>query len=157
MKTIKNHNVIDMNIRSQRNIAKNILKVGRNKVWIDPEKIGEIEEAITKNDIRKFISDGAITKRPIVGTSTGRSKKIKEQKKKGRMSGHGKRKGTQKARLSSKRAWITKIRALRKELRDLKSKEKITVSEYRSLYMKSSSGVFKDKSYLHLYIRKMRQ
>ncbi|MCK5698438.1 MAG: 50S ribosomal protein L19e [Candidatus Aenigmarchaeota archaeon] len=146
-----------MNVRSQRNIAKSILKVGRNKVWIDPEKISEIQESITKNDIRKHISEGSITARPIIGTSTARSKKIKLQKKKGQMTGQGKRKGTKKARIPSKRVWITKIRALRKELNNLKSKDKIKTSEYRHLYLKSSSGVFKDKSSLHLYIKKMRQ
>ncbi len=146
-----------MNVRSQRDIAKNILKVGRNKVWIDPEKTSEVQASITKNDIRKQISEGAIKARPIIGTSTARSKIIKLQKKKGNMTGQGKRKGTKKTRTSSKRAWITKIRALRKELNNLKSKEKIKTSEYRHLYLKSSSGVFKDKSSLHLYLKKMRQ
>lgn len=149
--------MIKLNVRSQRNIAKNILKVGKNKVWLNPEKSSEIQEAITKNDIRKQIREGNITARPIVGTSKSRSKKIKIQKKKGRMSGQGKRKGTKSARTPSKKIWIKKIRSLRKELRELKSKNKISVPEYRKLYNKSSGGVFKDKTYLHLYIKKMKE
>lgn len=148
--------MIDLNIRSQRNIAKGILKVGKNKVWIDPEKTSSVQEAITKNDLRKLISEGTITARPIVGTSTSRSKKIKEQKKKGQMKGYGKRKGTKTARVPSKKAWIKKIRAQRKELKTLKSKDKITTREYRHLYVKSSAGVFKDKAGIHLHIRKMK-
>ncbi|MFH1431779.1 MAG: 50S ribosomal protein L19e [archaeon] len=149
--------MIHLNVRSQRDIAKRILKVGRNKVWIDPQRTNEVQESITKNDIRKLIIDGAISKKAIIGTSKSRSRIIKEQKKKGRMQGYGKRKGTKTARTPSKTMWITKIRSLRKELKDLKTKNKITTREYRHLYTKSGAGVFKDKSYLHLYIKKMKE
>ena len=138
-------------------MAKDILKVGKNKIWIDPDRISDIDEAITKNDIRKFIIEGAISAKPIVGTSRLRARKLMIQKKKGRRMGQGTRKGTKRARTPEKAEWIVKIRSLRKELKSLKEKNKITPIEYRNLYRKSGAGVFKDKSYLRLYIKKMKE
>lgn len=149
--------VIHLNLRSQRKMTKSILKVGKNKIWIDPDRISEIDEAITKNDIRRLINGGAIASKPIVGTSRLHARKLRLQKKKGRRMGQGTRRGKKTARTPEKTAWITKIRSLRKELKSLKAKNKITCVEYRALYRKSGAGVFKDKSYLRLYIKKMKE
>lgn len=138
-------------------MTKNILRVGKKKVWIDPDRTSEIDEAITKNDIRRLISDGAIKAKPIVGTSRLHARKLRLQKKKGRRMGQGTRKGKKTARTPEKIGWMTKIRSLRKELKSLKTKNKITSVEYRTLYLKSGAGVFKDKSYLRLYIKKMKE
>jgi len=53
--------------------------------------------------------------------------------------------------------WMKNIRALRKMLRDLKSEKYISIREYRQLYSWASAGRFKSKSYLRLYIDKMKQ
>ena len=49
-----------MSLRSQRRLAAEILKVGQNRVWIDPERIDEVETAITREEIRKLIHEKAI-------------------------------------------------------------------------------------------------
>ncbi len=138
-------------------MTKSILKVGKKKIWLDPDRISEIDEAITKNDIRRLINDGAIKAKPIVGTSRLHARKLRLQKKKGRRMGQGTRRGKKTARTPEKTDWMTKIRSLRKELKNLKTKNKITCVEYRNLYRKSGAGVFKDKSYLRLYIKKMKE
>ena len=38
------------NLTSQRRLAAQILKVGQNRVWINPEKIDDVEGAITRED-----------------------------------------------------------------------------------------------------------
>ena len=44
----------------QKRLAAQVLKVGQSKVWLDPEHLKEIKEAITKADIRKLIMKGWI-------------------------------------------------------------------------------------------------
>ena len=95
-------------------------------MWIDPEKLTEVKEAITKEDIRSLIKDKIIRKKPKVGVSRGRARKKAVQKKKGRRKGAGSRKGKTTARLPRKKSWINRIRAQRKLLQSLKEKEKIS-------------------------------
>ena len=44
-----------MSLKSQRRLAAEILKIGKNRVWIDPERIDEVEVAITREEIRKLV------------------------------------------------------------------------------------------------------
>lgn len=146
-----------MNLRTKRKMAASILKVGLNRVWIDHEKMSEVSEALTKNDVRRLINSGMIKAKQKKGTSSYHSKKLREQKKKGRRRGIGKRKGRKLARSPRKKEWVKGIRAIRKELLNLKKKDKITVRQYRKLYNLANGGIFRNKAYLHLYIKKMRK
>ena len=145
------------NLKSQRRMAADILKVGKGRVWIDPSAGTELKGAITKNDIRKFISLGMIKAKPLIGTSTARAKIIKSQKKKGRRSGIGSRKGTLNSRKPRKLRWMIKIRALRNELTKMRVSEKITRKEYSALYRQAGAGMFRDKGHLRLTVDKMKQ
>ena len=112
-----------MKLKNQRRIAAQILGVGTSKVWLNPEKLSEIKEAITKSDIRSLISIRTITAKKIPHQSRSRSRKLKIKKRKGLKSGHGTRKGKRTARLSRKRTWVTKIRTQRSFLRLIKEKK----------------------------------
>lgn len=105
----------------QRRIAAKVLKVGEGRVWIDPESISDVEEAITRADIRDLIEEGVIRKKPKRGVSRGRARIRALKKSLGRRKGHGSRKGTQGARRSKKRQWIIRIRALRRRLKELRA------------------------------------
>ncbi len=142
-----------MTLLTQRRLASELLKVGMNRVWFDPEATEEIEAAVTRDDIRALIADGVIKARPIKGTSRGRARKIALQKAKGRRRGHGSRKGSKGARFPRKRRWIVTIRALRKELSSLKEKGEITPSTYRRLYLLAKGGTFKSRAHLKHYIK----
>ena len=106
-----------MNLTTQRRLAADILKVGLNRVWIDPEQIEEVSRAITRDGVRQLIDQGAIKAKPQTGISSYRSKKIAAQKKKGRRKGKGSVKGAKYARTPKKQAWMSTIRALRTDLR----------------------------------------
>jgi len=86
-----------MNLKNQRRMAAQILKCGVNRVWIDPNRMEDVADAITRGDIRTQIASGAIKKLPKVGISKARRKHFKEQKEKGRRKGHGSRRGAKKA------------------------------------------------------------
>jgi len=52
------------NLHSQRRLAAQILKVGQNRVWIDPERNDDVEGAITRQDVKKLIHEKIITSLP---------------------------------------------------------------------------------------------
>jgi len=135
-------------LKSQKRMAAEILGVGKKRVWIDPNRVEDVSMAIMKDDIRELIEEGAIQKKTIKGQSRGRARKIDEKKKKGRRSGHGKRKGKKHSKISKKEKWITKVRAQRKKLKQLRDEGEITRSEYRKLYKKSKGGEIRDLKHL---------
>jgi large subunit ribosomal protein L19e len=143
-----------VDLKSQRMLASKILKCGRNRVWLDPTKINDISEAITSEDIRRLIKDGVIAKQRKKGQSSYRKKKKREQKKKGKRKGRGSRKGSLGARASRKGKWIKKIRSLRNMLKDLKDKDLLDKRTYRTLYLKTGGGFFRNKKHLQIYLKR---
>lgn len=142
-----------MSLKSQRRLAAEILKVGEGRVWIDPNRIEDVEAAITREEIRKLIHEGIIRSLPKKGVSRARARVLQEKKKKGLRRGPGRKSGSAKARVSKKQAWMKKIRPLRKKLRELKASRAITESVYRQLYNMAGSGVFESKADLERYIK----
>ncbi len=142
-----------MTLKSQKRIAAQILKAGVTRIWFDPNRLSEIKEAITKADIRSLIKDLAIQKKPSKSISSGRAKKIRVQKAKGRRKGLGSRKGTKNARRPSKRSWIINIRNQRMLLAILKQKGLITPRTFNDLYRKSKGGFFRSKRHIKLYLK----
>lgn len=142
-----------MNVGTQRKLAARILKVGVNRVWIDPDRIDDVAIAIRRDDIRRLIHEGAIRKVPIQGVSRGRAKAVHEKKKRGLRSGPGSRKGTRTARRSSKESWMIKIRAIRQHLKKLRARRIIKPRDYRRLYRLSKGGVFPSIRRVDMYIQ----
>ena len=141
-----------MNLSTKRRMAASILKVGKGRVWFDPEESGDIEEAVTRADIRGLINDRVIQAKAVIGTSRGRANFKKDQKAKGRRTGHGSRKGAKGARLPKKRRWISTIRPIRKMLLELREEKKIDSATHRKLYGMAKGGIFKSKAHLNMYL-----
>ena len=141
-----------MSLRSQRRLAASILNVGVNRVWIDPERVEEVEAAITRGEIRRLIHEDAIKAAPERGQSRGRARALAAKKRAGRRRGPGTRKGSKYSVVSRKTRWMSRIRALRRRLRTLRERRVITVSTYRSLYMKAKGGEFRSIAELERYL-----
>ena len=141
-----------MSLRSQRRLAAEILKIGESRVWIDPDRTDDVEAAITREEIRRLIHEGAIQALPKKGVSRARARVLQEKKRKGLRRGPGGKSGSARAKVSKKEAWMKKIRALRKRLRELKAKRAITGSVYRRLYDMAGGGVFESTADLERYI-----
>lgn len=137
-----------MDLKLQKRMARELMKCGKDRVWLDPAGMEEIGEAVTRGDIRSLINSKFIRKKPKQGTSSGRKKHNMAQKKKGRRKGQGKRKGTKGARTPKKERWMKTIRALRSQLRELKKGNKIDSSIYRHYYRQSNGGMFKSRAHL---------
>jgi len=129
-------------LNSQRRLAAQILKIGQNRVWIDPERMDDVETAITREEVRKLIHEKVIVSLPEKGVSRSRAKIIREKKRKGRRSGPGSGTGAGHAKVTKKEAWMVKIRSLRRKLRELKASRIITEATYSQYYRMAGSGRF---------------
>jgi len=145
-----------MNLTNQRRLAASLLEVGVNRVWINPEKIEDVEGAITRDEIRKLIREGTITALPVNGTSRGRARVLAQKKRTGRRIGMGTKKGKMFAEVSEKTRWMNRIRALRRKLTELRDQRVITVGTYRSLYMKAKGGEFRSLAELDRHINEQK-
>ena len=145
-----------MKLTTQKRLAADVMKVGKSRVWIDPDFLDEISLAITRDDIRRLVDEGAIQKKPIRGVSRGRARHKLRQKRKGQRSGPGRKKGKATSKLSGKDRWMMKIRPMRKELKKLRADGKITSRIYRELYLKAKGNAFRNTAHLRTYITERR-
>lgn len=141
-----------MNLRNKKLIASKILKVGTGRVWFDPTKSTEIKEAITREDIKKLIATGVVLVKQKKGVSRGRFREVILQKRKGRRSGPGSKKGKQTSRLGRKEAWVSRIRAQRDLFSELLKQKTISDETYRHLRVKAKGGFFRSRRHIKLYL-----
>lgn len=141
-----------MKLSTQKRLAADVMKVGMSRVWIDPQFEDEVSLAITREDIRRLVDEGAIQKRQKIGVSRGRARYILNQKRKGQRKGPGRKKGKHTAKLSKKDRWMMKIRPMRRELTRLRDEGRITRRVYRDLYLKAKGNAFRNTAHLRTYI-----
>ena len=142
-----------MNLKPQKRMAAEILKCGENRVYLDPYLIEDIAMAITREDIRNLIKEGAIQKKYKKGISKTRKNIRHERKKKGLGRGIGKRKGPKGARTPKKKAWMKRIRPQRRELKKMRDRKQITTATYRKLYKNAKGGMFASVAQMNRYIK----
>lgn len=131
-----------MPLTTQKRIAASILKCGASRVWIDPNRLEDVELAITRDDVRRLITEGAIKELPKVGLARHH---------KARRGGPGRRKrGLGKKKRHELR--VQKVRALRGLLKELRDSESIEKGAYRRLYLMVKGGMFASKKELLRYI-----
>ena len=143
-----------MMITNQKRMAAQIFSkregrvVGIHRVWVDPDYLDEVADAVQKADVRNLIDDGIIMAKPIVGTSRSRTRKVSHQKSKGRRKGQGSRSGSANARSPRKQRWMTRIRAQRRALRKLRDEGSLTSSQYRHFYLKAKGGSYRSIAHM---------
>jgi large subunit ribosomal protein L19e len=134
-------------------MAAELLKCGVNRVWVDPNRSEDVSDAITRADVRTLINSGAIVSRQKKGVSRGRAEFEKSQRRKGRQTGHGSRRGRKGARKPSKERWMQTIRPMRLKLKELRDTGKIDPATYRIYYLKAKGGVFKSRPHLVSHLK----
>jgi large subunit ribosomal protein L19e len=140
-------------LRNQRRMAAALLKCGEGRVWIDPSSIGDLQDQVTRQDIRRAIASGVIQRAPVKGVSRVRARLRQEEIDRGRHSGEGSRKGPPTARLTAKERWIHRIRPQRALLAELRAQQKITPKAYRQFYRKAKGGMFRSRAHLLVNLR----
>jgi len=146
-----------MSLKLQKRLAADVLKCGAKRVWIDPNEIAEVALANSRKNIRKLFKDGLIMRRQVHMHSRSRVQAFHEAKRKGRHTGHGKRKGTKDARMPQKVLWMRRQRVLRRLLRKYRDAKKITKDLYHSFYLGSKGNQYKNKTVLIEAIHRMKQ
>ncbi|MEM2115455.1 MAG: 50S ribosomal protein L19e [Candidatus Woesearchaeota archaeon] len=142
-----------MDLSLQKKLSAKLLKCSYKRILFNPERLQDISAAITKEDIRKLINEGAIIKVQKKGVSRSRAKKLHIQKKKGRRSGKGTRKGKKYARMGGKkRVWINRVRAQRDYIKKLKKDKLIDNKTYKRIYRLVKGGFFRSKKHIHIYL-----
>ena len=139
-------------LKNQRRLAAEVMDIGVNRVWMNPESSKDIAVALTREDVRKLIEEGKVGKRAIKGISRGRVRKANETRAYGHRKGHGSRSGAKGARRPKKEMWMKKIRALRSLLSELRENKTIDVSTYRKLYAKAKGGEYRSRAHLKSHI-----
>ncbi len=139
-------------LSNQKRIASEIMDCGYHKVWMDPLASSEIAVAITRADVRELIDAGSIKAVPVKGISRGRARIRDAKRKYGHRKGHGKRKGRQGARNPRKEQWMKKIRALRKELKQMREDGSLDRSTYCKVYRKAKGGEYRSVAHLKAHL-----
>ena len=139
-------------LSAQKRLAADVLDVGENRIWFDPESQGEIADAITREDVRELVDEGVIRPKDAKGNSRGRARERNEKRAYGHRTGPGSRRGTGGARQDRKDDWQSRIRAQRRTLRELRDEGDLSRSEYRELYDMAKGGEFEDVRRLLNYI-----
>ncbi len=144
-----------MKLSKQKELAARTLNVSKKRIKLNtstPEGKKDLKELISREGVRDLVEDKIIVKTPKKGNSRTRANHILVQKKKGRRTGHGSRKGTANARHGEKSKWMVKIRALRALLKELKDSDRLDTKTHKELYLKSKGNFFRNKRHLMLFI-----
>jgi large subunit ribosomal protein L19e len=139
-------------LSAQKRLAADVLDVGEDRVWLDPEAQSDLADAITRDEIREQIQQGNIRAEDTQSNSRGRARDRAETRSYGHRTGAGSRKGKAGGRQGEKDDWVQKIRAQRARLKALRDDGPLDPSQYRDLYNKASGGEFEDVRRLESYI-----
>ena len=140
-----------MSVKSVKRMAASMMKSGVSRIRVQSAK--DAEEALTREDVRNLIKSGTVIKIQKKGSSKKYSRKLFEQKKKGRRRGQGRRKGTFRARTPKKEEWTKSVRAMRKLLKELKTSGRVDNRTYTGFYRRVGGGEFRNKKHVLLYLK----
>mgnify|MGYP001612176190 CR=1 FL=1 len=124
-----------MKLEKKKNLVARTLGVGGSRVIFNTNRLSEIKEAITKQDIKDLVQSGAIKIKEIKG-------RLRKEKRKTR-----RRIGSIRKKVSQgKREYIIITRKLRSYLKALKKKSQINLDNYYQLRKQIKSREFKTLS-----------
>lgn len=141
-----------MTLEFAKRIASKVLKRGGSAIRFKPEAISDISKALTREDIKRLINDGSIIALPAKHNMSQRSKILRQKRAEGRKRGHGRRKGTLKAR-SGGTTWEKKVRSQRLFLNQLRDSNKIDNKQFRKFYLLIKGNAFASKGSMILYMK----
>jgi large subunit ribosomal protein L19e len=122
---------------------------------MDPNEVNEIALANSRKSVVKLIKDSFIIKKKVQMHSRQRARLRAEEKRKGRHTGLGKRKGTASVRMPQKVLWIRRQRTLRRLLIKYREAKKIDKHLYHELYLACKANQYKSKKNLAEAIEKI--
>jgi large subunit ribosomal protein L19e len=141
-----------VNIAKKRELVARILGVGANRIRFEPDRLEDVADSITRDNIRSLVNSGAIWTVQVQGTSRGRAiKKRSVWKVHGK--GPGSKKGKKTARVGKKAVYVIKVRSMRYHLKVLKERKDISNEIYWQLYKKVNGGQVRSLAHLRELVR----
>ena len=140
-----------MSTKFAKRAAAEILGRGITAIRIKKGSFSDVSGALTKEDIRKFISSGAIYALKEKHNLSLNSKKLKKLRAEGRRRGTGRRKGTRKTRTGRK--WEKKVRSQRVLLKEVKKLGVIDNKNYNEFYRHIKGNAYATKATLLLHMK----
>jgi len=122
---------------------------------MDPNEVNEIALANSRKAVLKLIKDSFIIKKKVQMHSRQRARLRAEEKRKGRHTGTGKRRGTASVRMPQKVLWIRRQRTLRRLLLKYREAKKIDKHLYHELYLACKANQYKSKKTLSEAVEKI--
>lgn len=136
-----------VNIRKKRELVARILGVGVNRVRFEPDKLEDVADSITRDNIRSLVKSGAIWTVKPKGTSRGRAED-KRAVWKVHGKGPGSKTGKKTARTGKKEVYVQRVRSMRYHLRVMKERKDITNDIYWHLYKQVNGGHVRSLAHL---------
>ncbi|MEW5997068.1 MAG: 50S ribosomal protein L19e [Candidatus Micrarchaeota archaeon] len=132
-----------MSATTVKRLASDILGAGISRIRLQKESLSRVEEALTRADVRNLIDEGIVYALPErAGHRTRERPKSR----------HGSRKGRKKAREGGKSAWMGRVRAQRRYLRELLGSGELPRPHKRAVYSKIKGGAFRGKAAMRAYL-----
>lgn len=125
-----------MKLTNKKKLAAKTLGVGKDRIIFNVNRLAEIAEALTKQDIRDLVAQGAISIRPSKGRQVhiGRTRR--------------RRPGSIKKRVKqSKQKYVIITRKLRAYVRELVEHERITPAQYHTFRKEIRAHRYKSKAH----------
>ncbi|PIN94817.1 hypothetical protein COU61_00140 [Candidatus Pacearchaeota archaeon CG10_big_fil_rev_8_21_14_0_10_35_13] len=134
-----------MNLRNKKELTARITGAGKGRVKFNEERLNEIKEAITAQDIRDLLKSKAITIKEQKGRKTNKKRTTRR--------GPGKIKKKVNKR---KQEYVKRTRKLRKYVKSLRDTKKIDRDKYKELRKNIRGSKFRSKAHLkeHLGAKK---
>jgi large subunit ribosomal protein L19e len=136
-----------VNIKKKRELVARILGVGSNRVRFEPDRLEDVGDSITRENIRSLVNSGAIWTVQRKGTSRGRSVD-KKSVWKIHGKGPGSKKGKRTARVGKKAVYVVRVRSMRYHLKVLKDRKDVNNDVYWNLYKKVNGGQVRSLAHL---------
>ena len=135
-----------MKLGTKKELAAKTFKVGKKRITFVNERLSEIKEAISKEDLRGLKESGAIKIKEIKGRKVNVKRKNKR--------------GTGKVKLKvnkRKQEYVIITRKLRSYVFELRKQGKLTPEEVKDIRKKIRNRAFKSKANLKNYIEGLRK
>lgn len=126
-----------MKLENKKKFAAKVLGVGKARIIFNKNRLDEIKEAMTRQDIKDLFTDDAILIRAI------RGRKAIEKRKTRRRQG-----SIRQPVFDTKRKYIITTRKLRNYLSELRKNEKLTEEHFQKLRKEIKASSFRDKTHL---------
>jgi len=137
-----------MTVKTVKRLAARVLNCGANRVRI--ADYAKASDALTADDVRSLIAQGAIELKPVAGASRAKAAFKAKRRKSGRRRGEGSRSGAYFAAFTAKERWMEKVRSQRALLHQLKPR--LVNGAYAKLYRMVKGNNFKAKRQLLAFI-----